>query len=82
MTYTYRRLLEDLQKLSEEELDLEAHIHDLRIDAYVEIQSLGTTDVRGDREDWVALPIIIVNGLTVQEADHVEHMKRMHAGEQ
>ena len=81
MTYTYRRLLEDLQKLSEEELDLAAHIHDLRIDAYVEIQSLGTTDVRGDREDWVALPIILVNGLTVKEAEWVECLKRMDAGE-
>ena len=59
---TYRELLEDLQALSEEELDLEAHIHDIRRDRYTSIQSLGTTDVRGDREDWVTLPIIVING--------------------
>jgi hypothetical protein len=61
MKYTYRKLLEDLQGLSEAHLDIEVHIHDIQRDNYTKVQTLGTTDVKGGREDYETLPIMVVN---------------------
>ena len=63
----YRELLEELLKFSEEELDLAVKLE-------LQPVHLGTTDVGGDREDWATLPIILVNGLTVKEAEWVEKL--------
>jgi hypothetical protein len=71
---TYRELLEELKTFSEEELDLAVKLE-------LQPVHMGTTDVGGDREDWATLPIILVNGLAKEEAEWVECLKRMDAGD-
>ena len=77
MKYTYRKLLEDLQGLSEAHLDIEVHIHDIQRDNYTKVQTLGTTDVKGGREDYETLPIMVVNSPAQEKHTNNNNLKKI-----